>query len=262
MKGRVLIIAGSDSGGGAGIQADLKTVMALGGYGMTAITAVTVQDTQKVHAVHAIPPAIVSQQISVVLEDIGADVIKTGMLHDAALIEAITAVLDAKAKRIPLVIDPVMAAKGGDALLEESAVSSLKQKLIPRATLITPNIPEAEILLSWKISNSSELPDAAKELGKFGCKAVLLKGGHLPGDMITDVLWDGGITQWQSRRVKSTSTHGTGCTLASAIATGLAQGLSLKDSITRARNYILGAIKAAVPLGHGHGPMNHGWKAS
>lgn len=259
IKGRVLIIAGSDSSGGAGIQADLKTVMALGSYGMTAITAITVQNTLGVSNIHAVPPQIVKEQIEACLSDIGADVIKTGMLHDAALINAVASALQGTA--LPLVIDPVMAAKGGHALLEESASSALKKKLLPLATLITPNLPEAEILLNRKISNAAEMPEAAKEIAIFGAKAVLLKGGHLEGDAITDVLWDGkSFTQWQSPRVKTTSTHGTGCTLASAIATGLAQGKSLKEAVNAARHYVIGALKAAPGLGKGHGPLNHGWR--
>jgi hydroxymethylpyrimidine/phosphomethylpyrimidine kinase len=262
MKGKVLIIAGSDSGGGAGIQADLKTVMALGGYGMTAITAVTVQDTQEVYAVHPMPPQIVAQQMTVTLDDIGADCLKTGMLHDAPLIEAVTTVIKAKAAKLPLVVDPVMLAKGGHPLLEEAALMALKQKLLPLATVITPNIPEAEMLLGKKISTVDQMIEAAKELSKFGSKAVLVKGGHMPGTMITDILWDGStITEWKHPRINTENTHGTGCTLASAIATGLAQGMAQKDAISRAREYVIGAIKATIPLGHGHGPLNHGWKA-
>jgi hydroxymethylpyrimidine/phosphomethylpyrimidine kinase len=262
MKGRVLIIAGSDSGGGAGIQADIKTVTILGGYAMTAITAITIQDTQKVHGVFPIPPDTVARQMEVVLDDLGADALKTGMLHDAPLIEAIVSALESKAANIPLVVDPVMVAKGGEALLEESALNALKTKLLPRAALITPNIPEAERLLNQKIGSVGEMPDAAKALGDLGSKAVLLKGGHMPGSEVVDVLWDGiEITSWKSPRITSTSTHGTGCTLASAIATGIAQKRDLKEAIARAREYVASAITHAIKLGHGHGPLNHNWKA-
>jgi hydroxymethylpyrimidine/phosphomethylpyrimidine kinase len=262
MKGRVLVIAGSDSGGGAGIQADIKTIMALGGYGMTAIAALTIQNTLGVSGVFAVPPETVRAQAEAVLDDIGADCIKTGMLHDAPLIEAVVSLIEAKAAAIPLVVDPVMIAKGGEALLENSAVSALKKKLLPLATLITPNLPEAETLLGKKINNAAEMPNAAKEISKLGAKAVLLKGGHLKGDEITDVLWDGAaITTWKSTRIKTENTHGTGCTLASAIATGLAQHLSLKQAVERARDYVQGAIRAAPKIGKGHGPLNHGWQA-
>jgi hydroxymethylpyrimidine/phosphomethylpyrimidine kinase len=257
MIGRILIIAGSDSGGGAGVQGDIKTVSALGGYAMTAITAITVQDTQKVHDVHAIPPHIIAAQMRVTLDDIGADAIKTGMLNDIGAIEAIASILAEKAKHIPIVIDPVMISKSGSALLQPDALYALINTLFPLATLITPNIPEAEALLGHPISNMS---DAARELGQFGAKAVLLKGGHKQGDDITDVLWDGTtLHEWKSPRIPSTHTHGTGCTLASAIATGLAQGLSLNESIANARIYVQGAIENAPHYGKGHGPLNHGW---
>jgi hydroxymethylpyrimidine/phosphomethylpyrimidine kinase len=263
MQGRVLVIAGSDSGGGAGIQADIKTVMALGGYAATAITAVTIQDTKKVHGVFPIPPETVAKQMEVVLDDIGADAVKTGMLHDAPLIENVVSVLESKAANIPLVVDPVMVAKGGEALLEDSALNALKTKLLPRAVLVTPNIPEAERLLGRKIAHVGEMPDAAKAFAAIGVKAVLLKGGHMPGNDIVDVLWDGKeITSWKSARIFSASTHGTGCTLASAIATCLAQGLELKIGIAVAREYVAGAIRHATGLGHGHGPLNHNWKTS
>ncbi len=257
MKGRILIIAGSDSGGGAGIQGDIKTVSALGGYAMTAITAITVQNTIAVSDVHPVPTHIIAAQMQVVLDDIGADAIKTGMLHDKDVIETIANFLSNKARNIPAVIDPVMISKSGNALLQANAIEALKKKLLPLATLITPNIPEAEVLLGTPIKDTKE---AACALGKFGSRAILLKGGHAPGDTITDVLWDGKeITLWQSPRIDTQHTHGTGCTLASAIAVSLGQGMSLKDSITRARDYVMGAIKNAPGYGHGHGPLNHNW---
>lgn len=257
MKGRILIIAGSDSGGGAGIQGDIKTVSALGGYAMTAITAITVQNTQAVSDVHAVPAHIIAAQMRVVLDDLGADALKTGMLHDADVIQTIASVITEKANAIPLVIDPVMISKSGNALLHANAIAALKQKLLPLATLITPNIPEAEALLGHAVT---DMKAAAQELGKFKSKAVLLKGGHMAGDTITDVLWDGSqIHEWQSPRIQSTHTHGTGCTLASAITVSLGQGMELKESISRARDYVMGAIKHAPGYGHGHGPLNHIW---
>ena len=259
MKGRVLIIAGSDSGGGAGIQGDIKTISALGGYAMTAITAITVQNTMAVSNVHAIPSNIIAEQMRVVIDDIGADAIKTGMLHDEDVIETISDFLNNQAKHIPAVIDPVMISKSGNALLQANAINALKKKLLPLATLMTPNIPEAETLLGGPISNMN---DAARALGQFGSKAVLLKGGHASGEIITDTLWDGReITQWQSPRIDTKHTHGTGCTLASAIAVSLGQGMTLTDSITRARDYVIGAIKNAPGYGHGHGPLNHSWNS-
>ncbi|MDX1923157.1 MAG: bifunctional hydroxymethylpyrimidine kinase/phosphomethylpyrimidine kinase [Alphaproteobacteria bacterium] len=260
MKGRILIIAGSDSGGGAGIQGDIKTVSALGGYAMTAITAITVQNTCEVSDVHAVPAHIIAAQMNVTLSDIGADALKTGMLHDAEVIETIASVISKKAKTIPCVVDPVMISKSGNALLKANAVAALKEKLLPLATLITPNIPEAETLLERKIT---DVRKAAQELGRFKSKAVLLKGGHVPGDVITDVLWDGSVLhEWQSPRIQTTHTHGTGCTLASAIAVSLGQGLSLTDSVARAREYVIGAIKNAPGYGKGHGPLNHNWNQS
>ena len=257
MIGRILIIAGSDSGGGAGIQGDIKTVSALGGYAMTAITAITVQNTIAVSDVHPVPKHIIAAQMLAVLDDIGADAIKTGMLHDKDVIETIADILNNKARNIPTVIDPVMISKSGNALLQANAIEALKKKLLPLATLITPNIPEAEVLLGAPVKDMRE---AARALGQFGSHAVLLKGGHAPDDTITDVLWDGkAITLWQSPRIDTKHTHGTGCTLASAIATSLGQGMKLKDSITRARDYVMGAIKNAPGYGHGHGPLNHGW---
>ncbi len=262
MQSRILIIAGSDSSGGAGIQADIKTVMALGGYGATAITAITVQDTTGVRDVFPIPASIVAAQVTAVLEDIGAEAVKTGMLHDAEVIEAVANTLNEKARGTPLVVDPVMSAKRGDSLLKEDAISVLKKKLLPMAALVTPNIPEAEILSGRKIETVNDMQEAARSIAQFGAKAVLVKGGHLTGDTLTDVLWDGKeIITWQSPRIHSTSTHGTGCTLASAIATGLAQKMPLKEAVTRARDYVQEAIRHAVKLGQGHGPMNHGWKA-
>lgn len=260
MNGRVLIIAGSDSGGGAGIQGDIKTVSALGGYAMTAITAITVQDTLKVHDVHAIPPYIVEAQMRVALEDLGADAIKTGMLLDAHTIENVVCVLNERAKHIPCIVDPVMIAKSGNALLQKEALQALREKLVPIATLITPNLPEAEALLGEAINHVEAMKTAAVKLGLLGAEAVLLKGGHLEGGFVTDMLWDGAnLHSWTDERIATNQTHGTGCTLASAIATHLAQGINIVEAISLARQYVRGAIQHAPHFGHGNGPLNHSW---
>lgn len=253
--GKVLIIAGSDSGGGAGIQGDIKTVSALNGYAMTAITALTAQNTQGVFGIHPIPEAFIAQQITLCLSDIGADAIKTGMLHSAAVID--TVVMHTP-RTIPLVVDPVMVAKGGSPLLETAALDALKAKLIPRATLITPNLPEAELLLGHAISEDG-MEHAARELLGLGSSAVLLKGGHGSGDTLTDVLVQHGgkVTKLSAKRIGSRHTHGTGCALASAIATGLAQQLSLEEAFRRAHAYVQGAIARAPGFGQGNGPLGH-----
>jgi len=259
MNGRVLIIAGSDSGGGAGIQADIKTVTMLDGFAATAITALTAQNTEGVFGVLPIAPDFIRRQIEVVLDDIGADSIKTGMLHDAAVIETVAAALAARAPLIPLVVDPVMVAKGGAPLIESAAIETLKARLIPRAAVLTPNLPEAEILVGHKIDSVAAMHDAAEALLGLGCGAVLLKGGHLPGDTLYDVLKTrGGRGRvWESTRIDSRHTHGTGCTLASAIAAGLAQGLSVEAAVERAREYVRRAIVSAPGIGRGHGPLDH-----
>lgn len=258
-RGRVLIVAGSDSGGGAGIQADIKTVTALGGYAATAITALTAQDTVTVHAVHDVPADFVALQMRVVLQDIGADAIKTGMLNRADVIEAIVETLARYAPDVPLVVDPVMVAKGGARLLQPDAERSLIDRLIPRATVITPNLPEAEALLGRRITSVAEMEVAAGALLRLRPRAVLLKGGHLEGDSVTDLLLDGEKTDsFESPRLESTSTHGTGCTLASAIATGLALGQPLNFAVEQARLYVRRAIETAPGFGRGHGPLNHG----
>lgn len=255
---RVLIIAGSDSGGGAGIQADIKTVTALGGYAMTAITAITVQDTMGVHGVHAVPVNIVRDQIARVLGDIGADAIKTGMLVGADIVEAVTDVLRAYAKNIPAVVDPVMIAKGGARLLDDNAISAVKKKLLPLAAVVTPNASEAAALTGVKVESADDLVRAGKALLALGAKAALVKGGHLKGDTITDALvTKDGVQLFRSARIQTTSTHGTGCTLASALATGLAQGFSLEDAAARARAFVQEAIRTAPGFGRGHGPLNH-----
>ena len=255
--GRVLIIAGSDSGGGAGIQADLKTVTCLGGYGMTAITALTAQNTLGVFGMHAVPADFIAQQIELCLSDIGADAIKTGMLHSAGVIMTVAAHLP---DGVPLVVDPVMAAKGGSPLLAAEALDALKTLLLPRAAVMTPNLPEAELLLGREIGESQEeMLQAAEELLQFGSGAVLLKGGHGHGEVLTDVLLARGDKPLilETKRVETRHTHGTGCTFASAIATGLAQGLGLVDAVRRAHGYVQAAIAAAPGLGQGHGPLGH-----
>ncbi|MBI5163874.1 MAG: bifunctional hydroxymethylpyrimidine kinase/phosphomethylpyrimidine kinase [Magnetospirillum sp.] len=258
MNGRVLIVAGSDSGGGAGIQADIKTVSALNGYAATAITALTAQNTLGVFGVHEVPPAFVLQQMELVLSDIGADCIKTGMLASVAIIAAVAEGLERFAPAVPLVVDPVMVAKGGAALLAADASRALIELLIRRATVITPNLPEAEVLLGRAIPGRAAMEQAAGDLLALGATAVLLKGGHLDGDTVADVLVGAGeIRVFESPRIASRSTHGTGCTLASAVACGLAQGMGLGDAVARARAYVREAIRTAPGLGHGHGPLNH-----
>ncbi len=257
MIARILIVAGSDSGGGAGIQADLKTVMALGGYGMTAITAITAQDTLGVHGVFPIPPDVVQLQMQTVLADIGADAIKTGMLADRAMVEAVAGII-AQNRQIPFVLDPVMVAKGGHILLASEAVDSVKSTLLPLATLITPNLPEAETLCGFPVQTLDDQMRAADHLLRLGAQAVLLKGGHLQQEEITDVLaTQHGRDIFRAPRRHTRHTHGTGCTLASAIATGLAQNLNLFAAVNRAHAYVQAAMAQAPGLGHGHGPLNH-----
>jgi hydroxymethylpyrimidine/phosphomethylpyrimidine kinase len=260
VKGRVLAVAGSDSGGGAGIQADIKTVTALGGYAATAITAITAQNTRGVFGVHALDPAFVVRQLELVLEDIGADAIKTGMLHSVAMIDAVGDALERLAPGIPLVVDPVMIAKGGAPLLESAAEKRLCQRLVPRATLITPNAPEAAALTGLELASAGDLERAAERLVELGASAALVKGGHLPGERVVDVLAtrSGLLRRFEGPRLHTTATHGTGCTLASAIATGIAQGMELERAIERARAYLIEAMRTAPGLGTGHGPLNHG----
>jgi hydroxymethylpyrimidine/phosphomethylpyrimidine kinase len=258
MQGRVLIVAGSDSSGGAGIQADIKTVTALRGYAAAAVTAVTAQSTRHVLSVHPVPAAFVAKQMEAVLSDIGADCIKTGMLHTAAVIEAVGDVIERLAPRVPLVVDPLMVAKGGERLLKLSAVEALKRVLLVRATVLTPNVPEAEALTGMTIRDIEDMRHAAEMVHTLGPKAVLLTGGHLRGNTICDVLHDeNGVEVFGDPRIDTKHTHGTGCTLASGIATGLAQGLTVRESVARARAYVREAILSAPRLGKGHGPIDH-----
>lgn len=256
-QGRVLIVAGSDSGGGAGIQADIKSVTAMGGFAMTAVTAITVQNTLGVTGIHEVPLDIVVGQMRAVLEDIGADAVKTGMLHNADIVEAVAEELS-REENVPLLVaDPVMIAKGGASLLEESAVAALKEVLIPLSALVTPNIPEAEVLTGRKIVDVEGQKAAADALLGLGAEAVLVKGGHLSGDLIFDVLATQETIQvFSSPRIDTRHTHGTGCTLASAIAALLAQGVELTAAVAAARDYVHEAIRTAPGFGKGHGPLN------
>lgn len=258
MKGRVLIIAGSDSGGGAGIQADIKTVTALGGYAATAITAVTVQNTLGVTGVHPIPLDVIAAQARAVLSDIGADAVKTGMLGDTATVELVAMLLDEAG--VPAVIDPVMVAKGGASLLADAAVAAVRRELVPRAALLTPNAPEAEALTGLAVASGDDQRRAGEALLAAGAKAVLMKGGHVPGGRVVDLLiTPAGETAFEAERIESRNTHGTGCTLASACAAGLAQGLPLTEAVARAWDYVHRAILSAPGFGAGHGPLDHAW---
>jgi hydroxymethylpyrimidine/phosphomethylpyrimidine kinase len=254
---RLLVIAGSDSGGGAGLQADIKTASAFGVYAMTAVTAVTVQDTTAVHSIHPIPPSLVREQIACCLADIGADAIKIGMLGTAEVAEAVADILERDARGIPLVLDSVLAATTGTILLDAHGITVLRERLMRLATVITPNIPEAEVLSGMSVSNSAQMLSAAQHLRERGASAVLVKGGHSTGDMIEDVLvWEGGSDSFAFPRIHTRHTHGTGCTLATAIACGLAQGLALPLAVGSAREFVQKAIETSPGFGSGHGPLN------
>jgi hydroxymethylpyrimidine/phosphomethylpyrimidine kinase len=256
---RLLVIAGSDSSGGAGIQADLKTAQGFGVYAQTAITAVTIQNTRGVTGYHAVPPDVVRGQIIACLSDIGADAIKTGMLGSAEMVAMVADTLAEHAPDIPLVVDPVMVAKGGSRLLDDDAVTAIKKKLLPRAALLTPNLPEAEALSGIYPKSEHRIRNAAMVFKMLGSNAVLYKGGHGESETVRDVLWaDGDFINFDAPRQDTRHTHGTGCTLATAIACGLAQGRSLRDAVARAHTYVQNAIRTAPGLGHGHGPLNHG----
>jgi hydroxymethylpyrimidine/phosphomethylpyrimidine kinase len=259
---RVLTIAGSDSGGGAGIQADLKTFSALGCYGMSVITALTAQNTVAVTGIQPVPPAFIARQIDVVMEDIGVDAVKVGMLHSTEVIETVAERLTRYAGP-QIVLDPVMVAKSGDKLLQDEAIEALRTVLIPIATVITPNLPEAGMLLDRsEEAVANQLEAASRELTRLGPKAVLLKGGHLAGDRSRDVLYQketDTLLSLEAERVETTNSHGTGCTLSSAIAAFLARGFSLPDAIRNAKAYLTAALEAgaAYQLGQGHGPVHH-----
>ncbi len=257
---RVLTIAGSDSGGGAGIQADLKTIAALGCYGMTAITAITAQNTLGVTAIHGVPPEILKAQLQAVLDDIGVDAVKIGMLHSPEVVEVVAWAID-HYKLGNVVLDPVMVATSGDQLVGQDTVKVLVRELFGRALVVTPNLDEAALLLGHPIDSIAVLNQAATDLLGLGARGALLKGGHLAGDELVDVLAQPNLAprHWQSQRIESRNVHGTGCTLSSAIACFLALGLDLAEAVTQARGYILRAIAAGakVRTGQGHGPLNH-----
>lgn len=254
---RVLIVAGSDSGGGAGIQADLKTVMAMGGYGTTAITALTAQNTLGVSEILDVPSRFVSQQIRSVMDDIGADAVKAGMLHRREVIEAFAESWEAYG-RTPLVLDPVMIAKGGASLLTKEAEQVLSSLLLPHAFILTPNMPEASVLTGRDVETLDDMKRAADRIMDKGVSSVLIKGGHGHDRVVSDLLAEqSGFTIFENERLTTQQTHGTGCTLASAIATGVGQSLPLSAAVERAIRYVRAAIKAAPGLGNGHGPLNH-----
>lgn len=257
-SGRILIVAGSDSGGGAGLQADIKTVTALGGFAMTAVTALTVQNTHGVKDIMNVPPSFVAAQMMAVLSDLGADAVKTGMLARAEVIEAVAPLLDDFSN--PAVIDPVMVASSGDRLLTEQAVSAMQSLMLPRAALVTPNMPEAEILTNRGVETLDDMKHAADRLMTDGARAALIKGGHGNDAVVTDLLAEqSGFTVFENPRIDTKNTHGTGCTLASSIATGLGQGLALAAAIERGLVYVRRAIETAnAYLGTGHNkPLNH-----
>jgi hydroxymethylpyrimidine/phosphomethylpyrimidine kinase len=252
-----LTIAGSDSSGGAGIQADLKTFAAMGVYGTCAITAVTAQNTRGVTDVLELPPAIIASQIDTVVCDIRPDAVKSGMLSSVAIIEAVAAKVREHSLS-PLVVDPVMVAKSGDRLLREDAVAALREQLLPLTAVLTPNLPEAEVLLGRSLTSWDDIRAGAQELAAMGARAVVMKGGHREGATVTDLLYDGHeFHEFTASRVDTTSTHGTGCTFASAIAAALARGESLHGAVAMAKAYVTKALQAAYPIGHGHGPVHH-----
>ena len=260
---RTLTIAGSDSSGGAGIQADLKTFAANGCYGMSVITALTAQNTQGVAAIHAAPVDFVAKQLDAVLADVGADAVKIGMLFSPELIETVARKLkEYRVERI--VLDPVMVAQSGDKLLRDDAVAAHQAHLIPLAEIVTPNLPEAEVLLGRKIPGAAEMPAAAQDLMRFGCRNVLVKGGHLEGEASDDCLYLGAekrLVRLPGARIETRNNHGTGCTLSSAIAAFLARDFELEEALRRAKAYVAAAIQAgaAYRIGHGHGPVHHFW---
>ena len=252
-----LTIAGSDSGGGAGIQADLKTFAALGLYGTSAITAVTAQNTLGVTAVHAVPAEIVTAQIEAVVSDIGVDVVKTGMLANAAIVEAVAASVEALDLPV-LVVDPVMVAKSGHRLLEPDAVEALKLELLPKARVVTPNVGEAEVLAGMDIRDVGDAREAARRIHRLGPRAVVVNGGHLSGKVVADVLFDGhDVEVFEGPRIDVRNTHGTGCTFASAIAALLAHGETLAGAVRGAKAFVAAGMRAALPIGRGHGPLDH-----
>jgi len=261
LHGRVLVIAGSDSGGGAGIQADIKTVTALGGFAMTAVTALTAQNTEGVNGIVETPPGFIGKQMRLVLKDIGADAIKIGMVPNEEAIEAVHYTYMEFAPDVPMVLDPVMVAKGGHPLIDRDAIHMVRQHFLLHCHVATPNIPEAQVLTGMEIHSLDDMKHTAEIMATLGCQRTLIKGGHFrdgESELVYDVLFDeNGIEVFEDRRIDTTHTHGTGCTLASAIAVSMAQGMTLRDSVIRARAYVRRAILTAPGFGHGHGPLNH-----
>ncbi len=261
---RVLTIAGSDSGGGAGIQADLKTFSALGCYGMSVITALTAQNTRGVTGIHPVPPSFAAEQISAVFSDIGADAVKIGMLYSAELIEVVAGQLSARGAR-NIVLDPVMVAQSGDKLLQDEAIEAIKKHLLPLADVVTPNIPEARVLLDQRLENLEDMQAGAKALAAFGSQSIIIKGGHLTEGDSTDLLYLTGEDRFvilEGARITTRNNHGTGCTLSSAIASYLARGCSIEEAAGKAKSYISKAIEAGASykIGQGHGPVHHFYK--
>ena len=256
-----MTIAGSDSGGGAGIQADLKTFQAMGVYGASTLTAITAQNTVGVRAVHEIPTDVIAAQFDAVVEDIGVDAAKTGMLSSAEIISTVAdRVRHWRLER--LVVDPVMVAKSGDRLLREDAVEALIRRLLPLALVVTPNLPEAEVLVGRSLLSDEDIHEAARRIVELGPRAVVMKGGHRSGDAI-DVLFDGKVFHtFRAERVDTPNTHGTGCTFSAAIAAGLARGSDVVEAVEDAKRYVTQAIRRSVGLGHGHGPVAHDWLLS
>ncbi len=255
-----LTIAGSDSGGGAGIQADLKAMQACGVFAASVVTAITAQNTLGVTAIHEVPEAIVRAQIDAVLDDLPVAAVKTGRLSSEALVRCVAGALAERAGGVPLVVDPVMIAKGGAPLLRPDAVAAVREALLPLAALVTPNTHEAAHLTGRPVETLAQAGDAARALVDMGCAAALVTGGHLAGERAVDMLFDGQtLRELSAPRVDTRHTHGTGCTTASAVAAGLARGLPLDRAVERAKRYVTGAIRAALPLGGGHGPTHHFW---
>jgi len=256
--GRVLIIAGSDPSGGAGIQADIKTVTALGQYAAAAITALTVQNTLGVKEAIGVEPRIIQDQITAVLEDVGADSVKTGMLHSPEVVRAVADILSNSGFSGPVIVDPVMVASSGDRLLDDTAVALIRDRLIPLATLVTPNLPEAEVLTGQKVTKPDEMVQAGQTILEMGARAVLMKGGHLKSAQLTDFLiTEGSVTELSAPKIETRHTHGTGCSYASAFASFLAAGHGLEQAFPVAHAFVQAAIAAAPGFGAGHGPLGH-----
>ena len=253
---KAMTIAGSDSGGGAGIQADLKTFAALGVYGTVTLTAITAQNTVGVSGVHEIPTDMIVAQMDAVMGDIGADAVKTGMLSSQEIVEVVASQIQRHGIR-SLVVDPVMVAKSGDSLLRDDAVDAVRTRLVPLSAVVTPNIPEAEALTGMTIESDDDVREAARRIVGMGARSVVVKGGHREGPA-TDVLYDGSsFREYSAPRIDTVNTHGTGCTFASAVAAGLAQGKSVEEAVGQAKEYVTEAIRASFPIGRGHGPLNH-----